>query len=166
MLGVVDRERIQRAFDYLTVLDRHHINGCHSVNLNSFAQLQLARVHSGSYNIALCRKEDQCLVVYFTVRDGQPGVVDRIEKEMLAKGNSPKCGVCTGVATRGEYCELCHIMVARVEEVCAICLEEERKLAVWVDAGCGHRYHHECFSRIRDAKCPLCRKEIKEGKII
>lgn len=166
MLGIVDRERIQRGYDYLKVLDNRFINGCHSVNLNSFAQLQLARVQSGCYNIAVCRKEDQCLLVYFTVRDGDQGVVDRIEKEMLEKASRPKCGVCTGVAVKGEYCELCSIMVTTIEDVCAICLEEERKSAVWVDAGCGHCYHHECFSRIRDSKCPLCRTVIEQGKIV
>ena len=164
MLGRIDRERIQRAFDHLSVLGGNRV-GCHSVNLNSFVQLQISRTHIGSYNVAVCRKEDQCLIVYFTASDGEE-VVARIEKEMATNGARPKCRVCTGVAPKGDYCELCSIMTTRVEEVCAICIDEEKQVAVWVDPGCGHCYHHECLSKIRDARCPLCRKVIQESKII
>jgi hypothetical protein len=166
MLGNIDRDRLQRAFDYLSRLDSGRSSGCYSVNLNSFLQLQLSRVQRGSYHMAVCRRADMCLIAYLSVVDDDREVVSSLEKDIRQKGESPKCGVCTGVASEGKYCDLCSIMQTRVEEMCAICLEEERVEAVWCKTACGHFFHADCLARVENSACPMCRQVMGQNKII
>jgi hypothetical protein len=58
-------------------------------------------------------------------------------------------------------------MVTKVEEICSVCIDESRHSAVWVKTECGHLYHHECLSLVKEKKCPMCRKVLEDSpKII
>lgn len=48
---------------------------------------------------------------------------------------------------------------------CAICLEtidnfKDKKTLV-----CEHMYHKDCINQVRNNKCPLCKKEIDDGRL-
>ena len=43
---------------------------------------------------------------------------------------------------------------------CCICLENTMNNGNSILTKCCHRFHKECFSKIKDARCPLCRTDI------
>lgn len=60
----------------------------------------------------------------------------------------------TYIKVRGE-----HVKVAKSDENCSICLEDmEIDL---VKTKCGHIFHKDCLSRVRNDNCPLCRSSIE-----
>lgn len=70
------------------------------------------------------------------------------------------------VKKMGEDCSYCHENACNHSETCTICLEEERKTAVWAETSCKHRFHHSCLTKWVDLNksCPICRAECNYSK--
>ena len=54
-------------------------------------------------------------------------------------------------------------------EKCAMCFEEMGKLCECTKLPCGHTFHTNCISKLRDStldnKCPLCRENLPPGTL-
>ena len=46
------------------------------------------------------------------------------------------------------------------DELCSICLERLKNGAYLSKTQCAHVYHVGCLLKVRDSKCPLCRRVI------
>jgi hypothetical protein len=160
-------ERIQRCLDYLYKLDERKSLLCHNVNMNSSFCLQLVRSADRWYMIMLRRLKDNCLLHTITLsNECSRDVAAELMKALETLGDRPRCAICNQVSTDSVYCELCGVMQTEVEETCSICLDEDRRVAVWVETDCGHCYHHECLSKVQE-RCPMCRATLgKTMKII
>ena len=160
-------ERIQRCLAYLYKLDERKSLLCHNVNMNSSFCLQLSRSCEKWYMILLRRLSDNCLIHTITLSNHcNKDVAAELLKTLETYGDRPRCVICNQVSMDSPYCELCGVMQTEVNETCSICLDEDRATAVWVKTDCGHCYHHECLSKVRQ-KCPMCRAVLSaEMKII
>jgi hypothetical protein len=122
--------------------------------LNGYLQ-----VDGGEDTIVVSRRSDWCVLYRGKVPLGgaqrlAPEIIDKL------KGKSPaKCLLCTNAAVEKEYCEYCSLVVTEHDDTCAVCLDEERKEAVWGQLACGHVFHYHCVKEALSAakKCPLCR---------
>jgi hypothetical protein len=77
-----------------------------------------------------------------------------------------KCRGCQEPAIPDDdYCYYCIIEVSEYGEVCAICLDEQKKRDKWVITPCSHIFHRDCIEAAIAHKdsCPLCRTECKKG---
>ena len=70
------------------------------------------------------------------------------------------------VTENGDACEKCIHQMVEYDEVCAICLDETRQHAIWVEnTGCQHCFHASCLLAVEPhsvngnsvIRCPLCR---------
>lgn len=160
MIGVVDRARIQRAFRYLSQNSSEQ-----SVSLNSFISLYATRYATRArreeFIVMVKRKTDNCVLCRFSMTEEEE-LVRQLESELKENGSKPKCLICCDVSITNGYCHMCSVMMTTLDETCPVCLDDARKEAVWVRTECGHSYHHECLARVKDKKCPMCRKVLEE----
>lgn len=66
---------------------------------------------------------------------------------------------CGNLVFEDGLCESCFVFSYENEEECAICKENEPNR--WYELECGHVFHMNCIKKVKNNKCPLCRKEIK-----
>ena len=79
----------------------------------------------------------------------------------------PLCMACNAFGQdEKEFCSKCEMKCAFNKDVCAICLDEEDKVSVWVKLDkCNHVFHVKCVNKLfekhrsEEKMCPLCRKE-------
>lgn len=115
------------------------------------------QVDYGEDTFVVHRRSDGCVLYR---KKAPPGACLAAEIIAALQGKSPaKCLLCTNAAVEKEYCEYCCMVVTEHDDTCAVCLDEERKEAVWGQLTCGHVFHYECAHRALSAanKCPLCR---------
>jgi hypothetical protein len=170
-IGQIDSTRLSRAYQYLLSRDtKNHPDAFnHSISLNGYIQMNLLRVDSHNYTLNIYRLEDKCFLYVhtFDMSLSSDYIVNLLYKELLKVGTLPKCLICNTVSMENGYCELCYVMSTTIDDTCAICLEETRKEAVWVKTSCNHSYHFECYRKLQQASCPLCREVMKSSpKII
>lgn len=81
----------------------------------------------------------------------------------------PICSACQGLGQDDkEFCVRCEEKCSFNPEKCAICIDDEDKVSVWVKlAKCGHVFHKKCISKIDESKqmCPLCRQEFSSSDV-
>jgi hypothetical protein len=118
------------------------------------------RVDGGEDTIVVSRQSDWCVLYRGKVPLGGADLLaSEIVEKLKGKPDPTKCLLCTNAAVEKEYCEYCSIVVTEHDDTCAVCLDEERKEAVWGQLACGHVFHYECAKVALSAakRCPLCR---------
>ena len=80
------------------------------------------------------------------------------------------CKSCNCIVLKDNCCDksVCSTCLLQIfyqqkntdEKVCSICLDENACLLPYT-LSCDHSFHFGCLAKMRDNKCPLCRKEFK-----
>jgi len=114
----------------------------------------------GGEAVVVSRQSDGCILYRAKAPLGGAACLAPEIVARLAQNPSPaKCLLCTSAAVEKGYCEYCSLVVTTHGDTCAVCLDEERKEAVWGQLACGHLFHYDCAKAALSVskKCPMCR---------
>lgn len=162
MGNVLDRKRWNKVIMWL-------LKGDHtSLFMNGYLEVRIVRNQQVFFIVT--RRSDQC--VLYVWRGSEP-TVEKVTDDTIHYFENltqlTKCSICLHVSKKGSlYCGQCELLTSCHEEVCSICLDEEKKEAVWAQLSCNHVYHHDCISMSLSIQkeCPLCRAPTSEKLVV
>ena len=162
MGNVLDRNRWNKVIMFL-------LQGSHtSLFMNGYLEVRIVREQQVFFIVT--RRSDQC--VLYAWRGSDP-TAEKVTDDMIHRFQNltqfTKCLCCLHVSKEGSlYCQHCELMTSYHEEACSICLEEEKKDAVWVQLSCNHIFHYNCISMSLSIQkmCPLCRAPTSEKLVV
>jgi len=165
--NIYDIERLTKCITYL--IEQVSTKPDHTININGFVQMTLFRDHK-LWTIVMKRNQDNCIIFKRQI-DLQKLDISNYVQNMVEELNqaSPfvKCLVCDQLAQDSDYCKLCSLIQTQCHDVCAICLDEQRLRAVWIQLPCHHIFHYDCMKTNMKSRstCPLCREPCEHSRI-
>ena len=166
--NIYDIERLIKCLTYLS--NQISSKPDYTINMNGFVQMTLFREHK-SWNVVLKRNQDNCILFKKQI-DLQKLDMSKYVENMVEElnHNKPfiKCLVCDQLAEhKSDYCKLCSLLQTKSNDVCPICIDENRLTAVWVQLPCHHIFHYDCMKTNMKSRstCPLCREPCEHSRI-
>lgn len=83
--------------------------------------------------------------------------VEEAVDKLLGIMKAGRCVECGTVGSHDCIAEVLRGVFGMQETDCGICLE---KGVCLFSLSCGHRFHKQCGAKLRDHRCPMCRKDI------
>jgi hypothetical protein len=167
--NLTDADRLTACIGHLFEKYRDSADVIHSINVNGFVAMALCPYPNAPCHIMIRRKSDSCLLYESECAHDEtiPVFVERMVLELEQSRPFTKCLVCDKIATPSGYCTLCSLIQTQHHEVCAICLEDQKSKAVWVQLPCFHIFHYHCMKQSMEVQpsCPLCRAECESSTI-
>jgi len=179
--NVFDRKRMERCIEKLLEQYQYDIDfqslmkgrsdTTFRLMVNGFVQLTMTYSKQTSrVFFEWTRVADHCLLFvseqYIPSKELIPDITALFLCHLEQYSGKPikKCRGCLEpVIPEDDYCYYCIIEVSEYAEVCAICLDDQKKRRKWIITPCSHVFHRECIEtavRVKES-CPLCRTECR-----